>query len=55
MKRLVIDTNVVLDALLPDGERPQGDRSSALLILEAVAGAMSLACYHPWCSANWCM
>lgn len=37
MKRLVIDTNVVLDALLPDGERPQGDRSSALLILEAVA------------------
>jgi predicted nucleic acid-binding protein len=37
MKRLVIDTNVVLDALLPDGERSNGDRNSALLILDAVA------------------
>jgi predicted nucleic acid-binding protein len=37
MKRLVIDTNVVLDALLPHGERPNGDRNSALLILDAVA------------------
>lgn len=37
MKRLVIDTNVILDALLPDLERPQGDRKSALMILDAVA------------------
>jgi predicted nucleic acid-binding protein len=37
MKRLVIDTNVILDALLPDRERPQGDRNNALMILEAVA------------------
>lgn len=34
--RVVLDTNMILDALLPD-ERPQGDRRSAQLILDAVA------------------
>ncbi len=37
MIRVIIDTNVILDALLPDGERPQGDRRSAQLILDAVS------------------
>jgi predicted nucleic acid-binding protein len=37
MIRVIIDTNVFLDALLPDGERPQGDRRSAQLILDAVS------------------
>lgn len=36
MMRVVLDTNMILDALLPD-ERPQGDRRSAQLILDAVA------------------
>jgi predicted nucleic acid-binding protein len=37
MMRVVIDTNVILDALLPDQGRPQGDRRNAQLILDAVA------------------
>lgn len=36
MMRVILDTNVILDALLPDQERPQGDRRSAQLILDAI-------------------
>ena len=36
MMRVIIDTNVILDALLQDDERPQGDRRSAQLVLDAV-------------------
>lgn len=37
MMRVILDTNVILDALLPDAERPQGDRRNAQLILDAVS------------------
>lgn len=37
MMRVVLDTNVILDALLPDQDRPQGDRRNAQMILDAVA------------------
>lgn len=37
MMRVVLDTNVILDALLPDQDRPQGDRRNAQLLLDAVA------------------
>lgn len=35
--RVLIDANVIADALLEGPERPQGDRANAQLILEAVA------------------
>jgi len=35
--RVLIDANVVADAFVDPGDRPQGDRTSAQLILEAVA------------------
>lgn len=35
--RVLIDANVIADALLEARERPQGDRDNAQLILEAVA------------------
>jgi predicted nucleic acid-binding protein len=35
--RVLIDAHVLMDALLPDADRPQGDRQNAQLILEAVA------------------
>ena len=34
--RVVLDTNVILDALLPEAERPQGDRRNAQQILDAI-------------------
>lgn len=37
MMRALIDANVLIDALLPVSERPQGDRLNAQLVLEAVA------------------
>ncbi len=36
MMRVIVDTNVILDALLPEKERPQGDRRNAHLILDAI-------------------
>jgi len=36
MMRVIVDTNVLLDALLPDKERPQGDRRNAHVLLDAI-------------------
>jgi predicted nucleic-acid-binding protein len=37
MMRVLIDANVLIDALLDEEDRPQGDRLNAQLVLEAVA------------------
>lgn len=37
MMRVLIDANIIADALLSVKERPQGDRANAQLILDAVA------------------
>jgi hypothetical protein len=37
MMRVLLDANVIIDALLPADERPQGDKANAIRILDAVA------------------
>ncbi len=45
--RVLIDANVLIDALLPDAERPQGDRHNAQLVLEATARGRMTAVITP--------